>query len=78
MTVHFSNGEPSEKDELVQEIVNGVLAGLKPNPLLDEALAALEVDNHNWSERPCSTCRAITTALGRPFGCNNPNVNRRR
>lgn len=63
--------------EAVQQIVDGVLKGLTPSPLLLEALRALEQDPHNWSTRGCSTCRAVTTALGQPFGCCNPDVARR-
>lgn len=68
--------DPSK--DAVQRIVAGVLEGLRPTPLLNEALRALELDSHNWSPRGCTTCRAITTALGRPFGCDNPEVNRSR
>lgn len=37
-----------------------------PMPVLD----ALTVDQHHWSSRPCSTCKSITVAIGKPFGCN--------
>ncbi len=30
----------------------------------------IEADPHQWSTRPCPTCRTITAVLGRPFGCN--------
>lgn len=26
-------------------------------------------DPHQWSDRPCQTCRAVTDLLGAPFGC---------
>lgn len=29
----------------------------------------LDSDPHQWSKRPCSTCGAITKAIGRDFGC---------
>ena len=32
-------------------------------------LALLQNDNHAWSKRPCSTCRAVTSIVGEPFGC---------
>ena len=34
-----------------------------------EVTALLSLDNHNWSNRPCSTCRAVTALLGADFGC---------
>lgn len=35
-----------------------------------EAVASvLERDPHQFSTRPCATCRAVTSILGRPFGC---------
>jgi hypothetical protein len=36
-----------------------------------EVIARLiEADPHQWSSRPCQTCRAISATLGRPFGCS--------
>jgi len=61
---------------LAQRRVDGVLLLSDPDRNLDEALRALESDLHNWGYRPCPTCSAITAALGRPFGCDNPEVNR--
>jgi len=26
-------------------------------------------DPHHWSERPCGTCKAITSIIKKPFGC---------
>ena len=34
-----------------------------------KALNKLEIDNHYWSTRPCSTCQGITDLIGKPFGC---------
>lgn len=34
------------------------------------ALALFVADQHRWSPRVCSTCRAITGILGTPFGCD--------
>lgn len=33
------------------------------------ALDLLQVDPHDWSTRPCQTCRAISAIIGRRFGC---------
>ena len=35
----------------------------------DAALDTIQGDPHQWSKRPCPTCRAITTTFGRDFGC---------
>ncbi len=37
--------------------------------VMESALLLIENDPHQWSPRPCSTCRAVTTLIGRPFGC---------
>jgi hypothetical protein len=37
--------------------------------LLDAALRVLYEDPHRWSDRPCQTCRAVSSIAGQPFGC---------
>lgn len=37
--------------------------------MLDAATNLLQTDPHQWSTRPCSTCRTISGLVGRPFGC---------
>lgn len=37
--------------------------------LMDAALNVLQEDPHSWSTRPCPTCRAVSSLVGRPFGC---------
>lgn len=37
--------------------------------LMDAVLRLLQDDGHQWSERPCSTCQAISSIVGKPFGC---------
>jgi hypothetical protein len=37
--------------------------------LLDAALRLLQDDPHQWSDRPCPTCRPISSIIGKPFGC---------
>jgi len=36
---------------------------------VDQILRLLREDNHYWSERPCATCKTISTIIERPFGC---------
>jgi hypothetical protein len=38
--------------------------------LMDTILNLLQKDPHGWSERGCSTCQAISSISGRPFGCS--------
>ncbi len=40
------------------------------NVLTDSILELLYFDSHQWSTRPCQTCKAITGILGKPFGCD--------
>lgn len=39
------------------------------NVLMEAVLELLEADPHQFSTRPCSTCRAVSTIIDRPFGC---------
>ena len=37
---------------------------------LAEAVASVvECDPHQWSARPCQSCRVVSGLLGRSFGC---------
>lgn len=40
--------------------------------LVDVVLDLLQADPHQWSKRPCPTCRSISTIVNRPFGCYVP------
>ena len=31
-------------------------------------------DPHDWSNRPCQTCKVITSLIGEPFGCTRYRV----
>lgn len=37
--------------------------------IVDAALRLIQADPHQWSERPCSTCRAVSEIVNKPFGC---------
>lgn len=37
--------------------------------LMATVLDLLQKDPHSWSQRPCSTCSAISTITGQDFGC---------
>jgi hypothetical protein len=44
--------------------------------LAESVASVIERDPHHWKPRPCQTCRAISTLLGRPFGCENDSIRR--
>ncbi len=37
--------------------------------MAETALQMIEKDPHQYSSRPCETCRVISSLIGRPFGC---------
>ena len=37
--------------------------------LLGATMSLIQGDPHQWSTRPCGTCRAIIIIIGEPFGC---------
>lgn len=38
--------------------------------LMDAVCDLIQSDPHQWSERPCQTCRAVSSIIGKPFGCS--------
>ncbi len=39
------------------------------NRLFKSATDLIQADPHQWSDRPCATCQAVTTIIGYNFGC---------
>jgi len=39
------------------------------NILMDAVLDIIQNDPHQWSNRPCESCRTISGIIGKPFGC---------
>jgi hypothetical protein len=37
--------------------------------LAETVASVVEADPHQWSARPCQSCRVVSGLLGRPFGC---------
>lgn len=37
--------------------------------LIDTVLNLIQSDPHQWTIRPCPTCRAISNMIDKPFGC---------
>ena len=37
--------------------------------LIDAILDVIQSDPHQWSSRPCGTCRTISGLIDKPFGC---------
>jgi len=40
------------------------------NEVIDVVQKLLEGDSHQFSTRPCQTCRTISDLISRPFGCS--------
>ena len=40
------------------------------------ALDLIYKDPHQWSDRPCGTCRTVSALIGQPFGCDRRRVER--
>ena len=62
----------SEKDLLIAVLdrIDGLKVMTEKLPAVAEVVASsFESDPHQFSTRPCATCRSISAALGRPFGC---------
>ncbi len=38
--------------------------------LMETVLSLIQDDPHQWSKRPCPTCRAVSSMIGTDFGCN--------
>lgn len=53
-----------------RSIAEGMLERLAEQSPLKLAVRALNLDWHDRSTRPCSTCSAVSAALGEPFGCD--------
>jgi hypothetical protein len=63
------------KEIIAQAKSNQVQAAVKPaceqyQLLIDALVNILNEDGHQWSTRPCPTCRVITAVIGKPFGCD--------
>ena len=37
--------------------------------MMDSVLEIVQDDPHQWSTRPCTSCKTITSLIGKPFGC---------
>ena len=48
--------------------VNVELLPLRPQILV--AFNLLQADPHQWGDRSCPTCTAISAIIGKPFGCD--------
>jgi len=46
--------------------------------LITATLDLIQEDPHQWSDRPCPTCRAVSSLIGKPFGCYLKIANRRK
>lgn len=37
--------------------------------IMDATLDLIQGDPHQWSTRPCPTCRTVSKMMGKNFGC---------
>ena len=37
--------------------------------IMDAVVETIGIDGHQWSDRPCQTCKAVSGLINRPFGC---------
>ena len=37
--------------------------------IMDAVIEVIGVDGHQWSDRPCQTCQAVSSLIGKPYGC---------
>lgn len=47
------------------------------NIIIDAVAEVIYGDPHQWSKRPCDTCRTISSVIGKPFGCDRYREERR-
>ena len=52
------------EDEHVRRVIQSTM-----EIFMNAALNLIQADPHQWSERPCSTCRAVSELANKPFGC---------
>lgn len=62
----FFNAVPSIAADFAESVLSAHAAS---TDRLREAFKLLQVDNHYWSVRGCSTCQSISDAMGEAFGC---------
>ena len=39
------------------------------NVFIESILRIVQNDPHQWSNRPCESCRTISSIIDKPFGC---------
>jgi hypothetical protein len=59
-----ANGRKEMDDHNNEEIVR-----IAARVVMGAALDLIQADPHQWSTRPCQTCRSVSSLAGRPFGC---------
>lgn len=40
------------------------------NIIIDAIIECIYTDPHQWSSRPCITCKTISSLINKPFGCD--------
>ena len=57
-------GPPTDQEQSIEDAVRGAA-----RVLLGTAFDLIEADSHHFSKHHCKTCSAVSTLIGRPFGC---------
>ena len=56
--------EVEKKEEDVKRSVRAAVS-----IIMKSVIEIIGIDGHQWSDRPCQTCRAVSGLIGEPFGC---------
>ncbi len=52
------------EDKQVEQAIRSALS-----IIMDAVIETIGVDGHQWSDRPCQTCQAVSSLIGKPYGC---------
>ena len=63
----MTNNENSDTNESFD---SSDLLSAAVSRITDAVADTIYVDPHQWSRRPCATCKVITALIGKPFGCD--------
>lgn len=69
---------PAEMNEAMspsyEETTHAEIIQAAARVIVNAVTDLIQADPHQWSKRPCATCAAVSTLLGKPFGCQTKAV----
>jgi hypothetical protein len=68
MSEHGAIDLSKVNNEITERHIDALLSVVVKR-LTGAAFDLIENDPHQWSARPCQTCQAVSSIIGRPFGC---------